>query len=88
MSLLTVFARRLRSFFRVAREDAETQDELRFHLEMETEKNLRAGMDSREARRQARDGWAASTPSAKRSGTRAGRGRSRICCAILATRSG
>ena len=33
--------------------DAETQEELRFHLEMEAEKNVRAGMDPREARRQA-----------------------------------
>jgi predicted permease len=53
MSRLTVLARRLRSLFRRGREDAETQDELRFHLEMETEKNLRAGLDPREARRRA-----------------------------------
>ncbi len=33
--------------------DAEMDDELRFHLEMETEKNLRAGMGPAEARRRA-----------------------------------
>ena len=54
MSLPTALVRRLRGLFRGGREDAETQEELRFHLEMETEKNLRAGMDPREARRQAR----------------------------------
>ena len=42
-----------RGLFRGGREEAETRDELRFHLEMETEKNLRAGMDPREARRHA-----------------------------------
>ena len=41
------------AFFRRGREDAETLHELRFHLQMETEKNLRAGMDPREARRRA-----------------------------------
>ena len=53
MSRLAALVRRLRSLFRRGREDAETRDELRFHLEMETEKNLRAGMDPREARRRA-----------------------------------
>ena len=53
MSRLTALVRRLRGLCRRGREDAETQDELRFHLEMETEKNLRAGMDPREARRRA-----------------------------------
>ena len=57
MSRLASFVRRLvarlRNLFRSGREEAETQDELRFHLEMETEKNLRAGMDPREARRRA-----------------------------------
>ena len=58
MSLLASFVRRLLarlpSLFRGGREDAEAQEELRFHLEMETEKNLRAGMTPGEARRQAR----------------------------------
>ena len=53
MRLLTGLFRRCRSLFRRKREDAETLEELRFHLEMEAEKNLRAGMDPREARRQA-----------------------------------
>ena len=53
MSGLSALLRRLRSFFHRRREDAETQDELRFHLEMETEKNLRAGMHPGEARRRA-----------------------------------
>ena len=53
MTLLANLAARLRSLFRSSREDAETVDELRFHLEMETEKNLRAGMDRPEAQRQA-----------------------------------
>ena len=53
MNLLANLAARLRSVFRRGREDAETREELQFHLEMETEKNLRAGMDPREARRRA-----------------------------------
>jgi putative ABC transport system permease protein len=61
---------RLRTLFRGAAEDR-MEEELRFHLEMETEKNLRAGMSAAEARRRAvlafggveghkeriRDGW-------------------------------
>lgn len=38
---------------RRGREDDETAEELRFHLEMEARKNLRAGMEPGEARRQA-----------------------------------
>ena len=53
-SLVRRLVARLRSLFRGGPEDAEAQEELRFHLEMETEKNLRAGMDPREARRRAR----------------------------------
>ena len=53
MNLLANLAARLRSVFRRGREDAETREELQFHLEMETEKNLRAGMDPLEARRRA-----------------------------------
>ena len=45
---------RLRQLFRRRREDAETEMELRFHLEMEAEKNRRAGLLPREADRQAR----------------------------------
>ena len=57
MSLPASLVRRqvawLRSLFRGGREDAEAREELRFHLEMETEQNLRAGLDPREARRRA-----------------------------------
>ena len=53
MNLLAELITRLRSLFRREREDAETKAELRFHLEMETEKNVRAGMTPAEARRQA-----------------------------------
>lgn len=53
MSRLPALIGRFRGLFRRGREDAETRDELRFHLEMETEKNLRAGMTPREARRRA-----------------------------------
>jgi putative ABC transport system permease protein len=43
---------RLRGLFLRAREDAETRDEMRFHLEMETERIMRErGLDRREARR-------------------------------------
>lgn len=51
--MLTESLRRLRSLVRGGREDAETEQELRFHLEMETEKNRAAGMDAREGRRRA-----------------------------------
>ena len=53
MNLLATVVARLRSLFRRRREDVETRDELQFHLEMETKKNLRAGLDPREARRRA-----------------------------------
>ena len=53
MNLVANTVARLRGVFRRAREDAETREELAFHLEMETEKNLRAGMTPIEARRQA-----------------------------------
>jgi predicted permease len=43
----------LAALFRKKRLDAEMEEELRFHLEKETEKNLRAGMTESEARRQA-----------------------------------
>ncbi|HEY0095199.1 MAG TPA: permease prefix domain 1-containing protein, partial [Archangium sp.] len=44
---------RLRLLFRREAEER-MEEEMRFHLEMETEKNLRAGMSPAEARRQAR----------------------------------
>ena len=60
--MLTESLRRLRSLLRGGREDAETEQELRFHLEMETEKNRAAGMDAREARRRAHLRVAAARP--------------------------
>jgi predicted permease len=51
--MLPELLRRLRSLVRGGSEDAETEAELRFHLHMETEKNLAAGMTPLEARRQA-----------------------------------
>ena len=62
MGMLTEWLRRLRSLLRGGREDAEMQQELRFHLDMETEKNLAAGMGAREARRQAHLRLGAMTP--------------------------
>ncbi len=44
---------RLTALFGRRRLDAEMDDELRFHIEMETEKNIRSGMAPAEARRQA-----------------------------------
>ncbi|HYR12343.1 MAG TPA: permease prefix domain 1-containing protein, partial [Longimicrobium sp.] len=70
MSWMHGMRARLRTLFR---RDAEERmdEEMRFHVEMETEKNLRAGMSAAEARRRAlvafggmekhrermRDGW-------------------------------
>ena len=51
--MLTEWLRRIRCLVRGGREDAEMHQELRFHLDMETEKNLATGMNAREARRQA-----------------------------------
>ena len=44
---------RLRSLFRRADVERELDDELRFHIEMETEKNVRQGLEPQEARRRA-----------------------------------
>src|SRR5688500_13006759 len=45
--------RRLRALFSRAAVERELDDELRFHLEMEIEYNLRRGLDPAEARRAA-----------------------------------
>ncbi|HEY7237397.1 MAG TPA: ABC transporter permease [Gemmatimonadaceae bacterium] len=45
---------RLRALIRRYATERELDEELRFHLEMETEKNMRAGMSPAEARRRAR----------------------------------
>jgi hypothetical protein len=41
---------RLRAVFRRGQVERELDEEVRFHLEMETEKNLRAGMSAADAR--------------------------------------
>ena len=62
MNLLANLITRLRSLFRREREDDDSEAELRFHLEMETEKNVRAGM-SRSKRTDGRGcAWAPRTP--------------------------
>ena len=53
MGTVRRWAERIRALLFPGRLDAEMDDELRFHIEMETEKNLRRGMDPAEARRQA-----------------------------------
>jgi putative ABC transport system permease protein len=50
---LRTLASRMAALFRGARSDRELDDELRFHLEMQTELNLRKGMSPEEARRRA-----------------------------------
>lgn len=53
MDRLRALAERIGAFFRRGREDAELDEELRHHLDMQIHANLRAGMTPREARRQA-----------------------------------
>ena len=50
MSRLSVFAARLRSLLVRDRAERQLDDELRFHLEMQIEGNIRLGMSPREAR--------------------------------------
>src|SRR5262245_19914195 len=50
MSWARVVAARLRGLFEYKRLDRELDDELRFHLEMQSEDNLKAGMNPAEAR--------------------------------------
>jgi putative ABC transport system permease protein len=54
MGLLAHLAEAFNALFRRGRVEAELDEEVRFHLEMEIEKNLRAGMTPEEARRLAR----------------------------------
>jgi len=54
MRSLLPLVERLKALVSRAELDAEVDDELRFHLDMETDKNLRAGMTPEEARRRAR----------------------------------
>ena len=50
MSRGSVLAARIRALFRRGRLDRELDDEIRFHLEMQIDDNIRAGMDPRQAR--------------------------------------
>ena len=54
------WGRRLRSLLRRAEVERELDEELALHLELETEKNLRLGMDPAEARRRAAIAFGAS----------------------------
>ena len=54
MSMLTDIKYRLRALFNRSAVDRELDDELRFHLERETEKYVRAGMTRTDAERKAR----------------------------------
>jgi putative ABC transport system permease protein len=53
VSLLAEVIRRLRSFVLAPHEDRELDEEIRFHIEKEVEKNVARGMSPQEARRQA-----------------------------------
>jgi predicted permease len=53
MKWLRSFRERVRGLFSKGGMDAEMDEEIRFHIEQETEKNLRAGMGPSEARRKA-----------------------------------
>jgi hypothetical protein len=53
MSLVTGLATRLRAIVRGRTADRELDEEIRFHLEQETEKHLRLGLPPDEARRRA-----------------------------------
>ena len=54
MSVVQGLARRLQLVFGGRAADRDLDDEIRLHLELETEKNIRAGMSAEEAWRQAR----------------------------------
>jgi putative ABC transport system permease protein len=51
MSIATGLMSRLRTLAHRRRADAELDDEIRFHIELETEQNLRAGLSAIDARR-------------------------------------
>jgi predicted permease len=53
MNIFLELMRRVRAFFTRRQEDREMEEELRFHLEMSTDANLRRGMAPEEARRRA-----------------------------------
>jgi putative ABC transport system permease protein len=53
MTWYRVVVERLRSLFRKDRRDADMEEEIRFHIDMETEKHVRRGLPPAEARRRA-----------------------------------
>ena len=53
MSILHALRARLRALFRPTAADRSLTDEIRFHIDLETEKNVRLGMNADEARRRA-----------------------------------
>lgn len=53
MSIVSVVVERLRSIVHRARAERDMDEEIRFHLDRETERNIRQGMSSDEARRHA-----------------------------------
>src|SRR2546426_6197458 len=62
MSWASVVAARLRGLFERKRGERELDDEVRFHLEMQIEDNLKAGMNPAEARRAALRSFGAVEP--------------------------
>ncbi len=54
MRLVAEVWERVRALVRGASEDREMEEELRFHLDMEAQKHVKAGMSPSEARRHAR----------------------------------
>ena len=54
MRWMKLWRKRLRALVHTEAVDRELDEELAFHLEMETEKYLRAGLSAEAARRQAR----------------------------------
>ena len=65
---------RLRASLRRGKAEREMERELRFHLEMETAKNIRRGMSEEEARQAACGASAGSSRRRRRIGTSAGFG--------------
>lgn len=53
MSIIHALRARLRALFRSSAADQSLGDEIRFHIELETEKNVRLGLSPEEARRRA-----------------------------------
>jgi predicted permease len=62
MSWATVFTARLRGLFARDRRERELEDEVRFHLDMQAEDNLKGGMDPSNARYAARRSFGAIEP--------------------------